>query len=140
MRVVARRLARAEVNNQPVIASWSDLMDYIRVTIGHDDVEAFHVLFLNHAHILIRDDTVQKGTPNNVPIYCDQIVRRALEVGASAVIVCHNHPSSDCTPSPADIEITIKLVNALATVNIAMHDHIIVSKSGHYSFRTHKLL
>lgn len=140
LRVCAQRLARAEIEDRPIISKWSELVEYMRTSIGHGVVEALHVLYLDHAHRLIKDEIPQRGVTNHTPVYPAQIAGRALEVGASAVIIAHNHTVDDCTPSPADIDITIKVVGALASLNITLHDHIIINKCSHYSFRSSGLL
>lgn len=140
IRVAAQRLARSEIADQPVIQSWSALMDYCKLKMGRNEVEEFHVLFLNHRHALIADETMQRGTVNHTPVYPREIIKRALELSASAMILLHNHPSGDPTPSKADIDVTQKIIAAAATVNIAVHDHVIITDSGHYSFKSFGLI
>lgn len=139
-RIAAQRMLKSEVANQPVIQSWTALMDYCTLAMGSNKVEEFRVLFLNHRHALIADEVMQRGTINHTPVYPREIVKRALELSASAVILMHNHPSGDPTPSKADIDITKKIIEAAATVNISVHDHVIISQTGHYSFKSYGLM
>ena len=140
VRVAAQRLVKSEIGSQPVIQSWSALMDYCKLTMGKNKIEEFRVLFLNARHVLIADEAMQRGTVNHTPVYPREIIKRALEVSASAIILLHNHPSGDPTPSKADIEVTQKIIEAAATVNIAVHDHVIITDGGHYSFKSFGLI
>lgn len=140
VRIAAQRLIKSEISNQPVIQSWSALMDYCKLAMGSNKIEQFRVLFLNHRHALIADEVMQQGTVNHTPVYPREIVKRALEHSASAVILLHNHPSGDPTPSKADIDIIQKIVEAAATVNVTVHDHVIITASGYYSFKSFGLI
>lgn len=140
MRVGSQRLIKSDIADQPVIQSWSALMDYCKLVMGNAKVEEFRVLFLNHRHALIADEVMQRGTINHTPVYPREIVKRALELSASAVILLHNHPSGDPTPSKADIDITKKIIEAAATINVAVHDHVIITQTGHYSFKSFGLM
>lgn len=140
VRIAAQRLVKSEIADQPVIQSWSALMDYCKLAMGNNKVEEFRVLFLNHRHALIADEVMQRGTVNHTPVYPREIVKRALELSASAVILLHNHPSGDPTPSKADIDITKKIIEAAATVNVTVHDHVIITQDGHYSFKSFGLI
>lgn len=140
MRLMVQRMAKTSIMDQPVIQSWAALMDYCQLKIGHNHVEEFHVLYLNHRHALIADEKMQHGTMNHTPVYPREIVKRALELSASGVILFHNHPSGDPTPSKSDIDVTIKIVEAGATMNITVFDHVIVTKTGTYSFKKFDLL
>lgn len=140
IRIASQRLLKSEVENQPVIQSWSALMDYCRLTMGNSKIEEFRVLFLNHRHALITDEVMQRGTINHTPVYPREIVKRALELNASSVILVHNHPSGDPTPSKADIDITKKIIEAAGTVNVTIHDHVIITQTGHYSFKSFGLI
>lgn len=140
VRVSAQRLVKSEVADAPVIQSWSALIDYCRLAMGKSKIEEFRVLFLNHRHALIADEVMQRGTVNHTPVYPREVVKRALELAASAIILVHNHPSGDATPSPADIDITAKIAQGCATVNIAVHDHVIITEAAHYSFKSYGLL
>ncbi len=135
VRECSRRLLREDVFAQPVISSWSQLNDYCRVTLADEATERFHVLFLNRKNMLIADETQQEGTIDQAAVYPREVMKRALDLGASALILVHNHPSGDPTPSPADIEITRLLVDAGKPLGIAIHDHIIVAKTGNASLR-----
>lgn len=137
---MALRLLREEAASRPVIQSWTALLDYCRLNLAHKAHEEFHVLFLNQKYGLLSDEMQQKGTVDHAPVYPREIVKRALELGASGMILVHNHPSGDVTPSKADIEITKAIVAAAKPLAIAVHDHLIVGVRGHYSFKSHGLL
>lgn len=140
VQVATQRLLKSEVSDKPIIQSWSALMDYCRLAMGKNKVEQFRVLFLNHRHILIADEVLQQGTIDHTPVYPREIIKRALELHAAALILLHNHPSGDPTPSKADIDMTENIVTAARAVNITVHDHVIVSESGTYSFKSYGLL
>jgi len=133
-------VAYEAVNNAPIIGGHDDVVRYIRVKIGHHDIEKFHVLFMNAAHRLIKDEILHTGSINHTPVYPYMVTRRAVMLGASAVIIAHNHPSDDCSPSPADIFITKCILQALMPVDVKLHDHVIVAGSEHYSFKSAGLL
>lgn len=139
-REAARRLAREEVINRPVISSWEKLLEYCRTAIGHEAAERFHLLFLDKKNVLIADETQQRGTIDHTPVYPREVVKRALELGASALILVHNHPSGDPTPSRADIAMTQEVQEAAGKLGIAVHDHIVITRSSHASFRALGLL
>ena len=136
----ARRLAREELSERPVIGSWDRLLAYCRITLGRETVEQFRLLFLDKKNHLIADELQQRGTVDHTPVYPREVVKRALELGASAVIMVHNHPSGDPTPSRADIEMTKEVQDAAGKLGISVHDHIVVGKSGHASFKSLGLL
>jgi DNA repair protein RadC len=136
----ARRLALEEASERPVIASWDKLLAYCRVAMGHQKVEQFRLLFLDKKNRLIADELQQTGTVDHTPVYPREVIKRALELGASALILVHNHPSGDTTPSQADIEMTREVQEAAAKLGISVHDHIVISKSGHNSFKSLGLL
>ncbi|MFQ6017903.1 MAG: DNA repair protein RadC [Kiloniellaceae bacterium] len=136
----ARRLALEELAERPVIASWDKLLAYCRIAMGREKVEQFRLLFLDKKNRLIADELQQHGTVDHTPIYPREVVKRALELGASALILVHNHPSGDPTPSKADIEMTREVQEAAAKLGIAVHDHIIIGRSGQSSFKTLGLL
>jgi DNA repair protein RadC len=115
-------------------------MDYCKLAMGNKKIEEFRVLFLNHRHALIADEVMQRGTINHTPVYPREIIKRALELAAASIILLHNHPSGDPTPSKADIDITTKIIDAAATVNITVHDHVIITQTGHYSFKSFGLM
>jgi DNA repair protein RadC len=135
-----QRVLREQIRERPVIGSWTALLDYLQVALTHEPIEQFRVLFLDRKNILIRDEVQQRGTVDHTPLYPREITRRALELQASAVIMVHNHPSGDPTPSRADIEMTKQVVQALAAVGISVHDHVIVGKNRHTSFKSQRLI
>ncbi len=134
-REAAIRLAREDLRDRPLLSSWERLVDYCRMTLGHEAVEQFRVLFLDRKNRLIADERQQKGTVDHTPVYPREVVKRALELGASALILVHNHPSGDPTPSPADIDMTRTVAAAAESLGIALHDHLILSRSGETSLR-----
>lgn len=140
VQAAALRLARDEVMQMPVIASWQKLIDYCRASMAREANEQFRVLFLNRRNELIADEVQQTGTVDHTPVYPREVVKRALELGASAIIMVHNHPSGDTTPSRADIEMTVEVRDAAGKLGILLHDHVIVGRRGHSSFKTLGLL
>ena len=136
----ARRLAREELAARPVIGSWDQVLDYCRIAMGREKIEQFRLLFLDTKNRLIADEMQQRGTVDHTPVYPREVIKRALELGASALIMVHNHPSGDPTPSQADIEMTREVQAAAAKLGIAIHDHIVIGRSGHESFRSLGLL
>ena len=140
IRVASERLLRRELEDRPIIQSWTALMDYCRLSMGKNKVEEFRVLFLDGRHALIADEVMQRGTVNHTPVYPREIVKRALEHSASSLILLHNHPSGDPTPSKADIEMTKQIVTAATSVGVGVHDHVIITGHGHYSFKSFGLM
>ena len=136
----AHRLARARVMHRHALSSWSALMEYCKTTMAHRDTEQFRVLYLDRKNVLIADEEQGKGTVDHVPVYPREVVKRALEVNASALILVHNHPSGDPTPSQADIDMTRQVERAAKAVGIVLHDHVIVGKDQDTSFRSQGLL
>lgn len=136
----AQRLGRAKVMNRNVISSWAALMDYCKTAMAHRDIEQFRILFLDRKNTLIADEEQQRGTVDHVPVYPREVAKRALELNASALILVHNHPSGDPSPSQADIQMTTKVEQALDAVGVAVHDHIIIGKEEDASFRSLGLL
>ena len=136
----AIRLARAEVLDQPVLGSWSAVLDYLRMRMAHSDVEQLRVLFLNAKNAVIEDEELQRGTVNHTAVYPREIIKKALGCGATAMILVHNHPSGDPTPSKADIEMTRQVRDAAEKLGVALHDHVIVGRGRHASFKTMGLL
>jgi DNA repair protein RadC len=134
------RLLRAEVLRRHVISSWQQLLDYLTASMSHAATEEFHLLFLDRKNALIADERQQRGTVDHVPVYPREVVKRALELGASAVIMVHNHPSGDTTPSKGDIEMTKAVAKALAAVDLIIHDHVIIGRGRHASFKSLGLL
>jgi DNA repair protein RadC len=135
VRAAALRLVRGEVLERPVLASWSQVLDYCRASMGFEAKEQFRILFLDKRNQIIADEVQQKGTVDHTPVYVREVVKRALELSATAIVLVHNHPSGDPTPSRADIEMTKQIVSAAKNLGIVVHDHIIVGKQGHASFR-----
>jgi DNA repair protein RadC len=135
VRAAALRLVRGEVLERPVLASWSQVLDYCRASMGFEAKEQFRILFLDKRNQIIADEVQQKGTVDHTPVYVREVVKRALALSATAIVLVHNHPSGDPTPSRADIEMTKQIVSSAKNLGIVVHDHIIVGKQGHASFR-----
>ena len=131
----AHRLSKSRIQQKPVLSSWGALLDYCRTTMAHRATEQFRVFFLDRKNTLIADEEQAEGTVDHVPVYPREIVKRALLLNASAIIMVHNHPSGDPTPSDADIEMTRQVVEATKVLGIVLHDHVIVGKSREISFR-----
>ncbi len=136
----AHRMARARILQQHVISSWDALLDYCHTTMAHRETECFRVLFLDRKNVLIADEEQARGTVDHVPVYPREVVKRALELNASALILVHNHPSGDPTPSESDIAMTRQVQNAAEALGITLHDHLIVGKSAELSFRAQDLI
>jgi DNA repair protein RadC len=136
----ARWLAREEVMHRNVLTSWDKLLDYCRTVLAHEPTERFHLLFLDRKNVLIASESQQEGTVDHTPVYPREVVKRALELHASAIIMVHNHPSGDPTPSRADIEMTKQVRDAARAVGIALHDHLVIGRSGHTSFKAQGLI
>ncbi len=139
-RASALRLARQQVMGQNVIGSWDKLLDYCKAAMGHDKVEQLRLLFLDRKNVLIADELQQRGTIDHAPLYTREVVKRALELGASALILVHNHPSGDPTPSKGDIEMTMEVKEAAEKLGITLHDHVIIGRGNHASFKSLGLL
>lgn len=137
---IAKRSARSTVMEREVLGSWSQVVQYCTTAMAYETREQFRVLFLDKKNRLIADEVQQQGTVDHTPVYPREVVRRALELSATAIIVVHNHPSGDPTPSRADIDMTKLLIDAAKALSIAVHDHIIVGKHGHISMRGLKLI
>ncbi|WP_018699702.1 RadC family protein [Amorphus coralli] len=135
-----QRFARGQVAKKPVLSSWNEVIDYCRAAMAFADREQFKILFLDKKNALIADEVQQTGTVDHTPVYPREIVKRALELSASAIILVHNHPSGDPTPSRADIQMTRQIIDIAAPLGITIHDHIIVGRQGHASFRALKLM
>ena len=131
----ARRLAKGEIAQRPVLASWSAVLDYCRTAMAFADKEHFRILFLDKRNALIADEQQQSGTVDHTPVYPREVIKRAIELAASAVILVHNHPSGDPTPSTADIRMTQDIIAIAKSLGIEVHDHIIVGRNGHASLR-----
>lgn len=137
---ISHRLVRAKVLNRPVISSWNALLDYCHTTMAHRSVEHVRALFLDRKNCLIADEELARGTVDHVPVYPREVLRRALELEASALILVHNHPSGDPTPSQQDIALTDRIRQAAESLGLVLHDHLIIGKSREYSFRSEGLL
>jgi DNA repair protein RadC len=140
VRAGALRLMQGGIMQRPVLASWTAVLDYCRAAMGFEAREQFRILFLDKKNRLIADEVQQEGTVDHTPVYVREIVKRSLELSASAIILVHNHPSGDPTPSRADIDMTKQIVDAARPLGVAIHDHIIVGKQGHASFKGLKLI
>jgi DNA repair protein RadC len=136
----ANRFARGAVNRREPLSSWSAVLDYCRSAQAFADVEQFRILFLDKRNQLIADELQQVGTVDHTPVYPREVVKRALELSATAVILVHNHPSGDPTPSQADIQMTKEIVSVAQPLGISVHDHIIVGKDGHASLKGLRLI
>ena len=137
---VAHRMMREEVTDRPVLGSWQNLLAYLSAVLKDQRREQVRLLFLDRKNRLIADEIQQEGTVDHAPLYPREVVRRALELHASALILVHNHPSGDPTPSKSDIEMTRQIAKAAATVNVVLHDHLIMARDGHSSFKAMGLL
>lgn len=136
----AIRLAQEQIMNKPALSSWQMLLDYCRASMAYHGVEQFRVLYLNRKNVLIADELQQRGTIDHTPVYPREVIKRALELDSSALIMVHNHPSGDTTPSPADIDMTKRIKSIARPLSIELHDHVIVSRKGYYSFKSTGLL
>ncbi|MGE0257299.1 MAG: DNA repair protein RadC [Alphaproteobacteria bacterium] len=134
-REAAIRLARARLRAGPVLGSSDALLDYCTANIAHSKVEEFHILFLDRKNALIKHERQGKGTVDHTPVYIREVIKRTLELGASAIILVHNHPSGDPTPSGADMALTVEIVHAAKAIGIAVHDHLIIGRGTHTSLR-----
>lgn len=132
----ALRMGREQVKTRTVISSWSALLSYVRVALAHETREQFRVLFLDRKNQLILDEVMNHGTVDHAPVYPREIMRRALELSSSAVIMVHNHPSGDPTPSSADVEMTKQVIAAGRSLNVTVHDHLVVGRDGVASFKS----
>jgi DNA repair protein RadC len=131
----ALRLIRRDLDRADLLSSWQAVIDYCRAQMGRESVEQTRLLFLDGRNRLIADEVQHRGTVNHTPLYPREVVKRALELNASALIMVHNHPSGDPTPSRADIDMTVAVRDALARIDIQLHDHIVISRAGHTSLR-----
>ncbi|EEX13018.1 DNA repair protein RadC [Citreicella sp. SE45] len=136
----AHRLARSRVLQKQVVTSWDALLEYCQTAMAHRDTEQLRVLFLDRKNVLIADELQARGTVDHVPVYPREVVKRALELNASALILVHNHPSGDPTPSQADIDMTAQIQVAADALGITLHDHLVIGKSRELSFRSAGLL
>ena len=136
----ATRLARGQVQKRQVLSSWSNVLDYCRTAMAFADREQFRILFLDKRNQLIADEVQQEGTVDHTPVYPREVIKRALELSATALILVHNHPSGDPTPSRSDIVMTEAIIEVAKPLGILVHDHIIVGKDGHASLKALKLI
>ncbi len=136
----APRLAKTGVMGRPALSSWTALLDYCTAAMARSEIEEFRVLFLDRKNVLIADEVQTRGTVDHAPVYPREIVKRALELSASALILVHNHPSGDPTPSRADIAMTREIVTAAKALSLAVHDHLVIGRAGHSSFKSLGLL
>lgn len=137
---LAHRSTKAELINKPILNNWSRLMDYCHSTMAHEKREHFRILFMNKKNELIADEIQGSGTVDHTPAYPREIMKRALELGATAMILLHNHPSGDPKPSQADVDMTQAIVAAARPFNIVIHDHIIIARNGYSSFKSQGLM
>lgn len=140
VQVAAIRLGRDEVMNKPVISSWQALLSYIKSVMSRLEREQFRILFLDKKNVLIADEIQNEGTVDQTAVYPREVSKRALELSASAIVLIHNHPSGDPTPSRGDIEITREIIGVLHKLEIKVHDHIVLGRRGHVSFKSQGLL
>jgi DNA repair protein RadC len=136
----ALRLLKSEVQSRPVLGSWQALLDYLHADMAHEPIERVRVLFLNSKNMLIRDEKMSEGSVDEAAVYIREIMRRALDCHATALIIVHNHPSGDPSPSQQDIRLTRDLVDAGRHLRIAVHDHVIIGAKGHNSMRAMGLI
>ena len=140
VQAAAIRLTQAQALGRPALSSWSKIIDYCRASMAFAKKEQFRILFLDNRNVLIADEVQQEGTVNHTPVYPREVTKRALELDASAIILVHNHPSGDPTPSRADIDMTRQIVDALKTVSILVHDHLIIGREQEASFKQLQIL
>ena len=140
VRAAALRVMRGTIMQRPVLSSWTAVLEYCRAAMGFEDREAFRILFLDKKNRLIADEVQQRGTVDHTPVYVREVVKRALELSASAIILVHNHPSGDPSPSRADIDMTRQIVEAAKPLGITIHDHVIVGRQGHASLKALRLV
>jgi len=140
VQAAAGRLARGQAKKRTVLSSWSAVLDYCRTTMAFSDKEQFRIIFLDKRNQIIADEVQQTGTVDHTPVYPREVVKRGLELSATALILVHNHPSGDPTPSRADIQMTQQIVEIAKPLGISVHDHIIVGKEGHASLKGLKLI
>ena len=135
IKAAAERLAKSQILQKPALSSWVQVLDYLRIAQGLEMREQFRILFLDKKNNLIADEVQGRGTVDHTPVYVREVVKRALELSATAIILVHNHPSGDPTPSRADIDMTKQIISAAKPLGISIHDHVIVGRDGHASFR-----
>ncbi|MDR3499206.1 MAG: DNA repair protein RadC [Parvibaculum sp.] len=136
VREAGLRLSKAKVMKREVISSWTALLDYCSASMAYNPVEQFRILFLDRQNVLIADEVQQRGTIDHTPVYPREVIKRALALNASSIILVHNHPSGDPTPSSADIEMTKRIVDTAKPLGIQVHDHLVIGKGRHASFKS----
>ena len=136
----ALRLTQASVKEQPVLANWQALLDYLRADMAHQLTERVRVLHMNSRNMLIRDELMSEGSIDEAAVYVREVIRRAIDLGSAAIILVHNHPSGDPAPSRADIDLTRRVQEAGKRLGIALHDHVIIGTEGHASLRAMGLI
>lgn len=136
VQAAALKLSQAKIMDRPALSSWAALIDYCNASMAYNDTEQFRILFLDRKNVLIADEVQQKGTIDHTPVYPREVVKRALELSASSFILVHNHPSGDPTPSQADIDMTRQIVESAKPLGISVHDHLVIGKGSHVSFKT----
>ncbi|MDD9900446.1 MAG: DNA repair protein RadC [Alphaproteobacteria bacterium] len=137
---LTQRMLWEDIEKKPLLSSWQKLIDYCTVAMAHEKREQLRILFLNRKNQLIADEVLQTGTVDHAPVYPREIIKRALELGSTAIILVHNHPSGDPAPSDSDILMTEEIIRAAAALDVMVHDHIIISKNGFSSFKAMGLL
>ena len=137
---ISHRMLKSEIKARPVLASWNSVIEYCRAAMAFEAREQFRILFLDKKNALIADEVQQTGTVDHTPVYPREVVKRALELSATAIILVHNHPSGDPTPSRADIDMTRMIIDTAKPLGITIHDHIIIGKNGHASLKGLRLV
>lgn len=140
VRAAALRVARGQVIGRKALSSWNEVIEYCKAAQGFEDRETFRILFMDKRNQIIADEVQQRGTVDHTPVYVREVVKRALELSATAIILVHNHPSGDPTPSRADIDMTRQIIEAARPLGVTVHDHIIVGRNGHASLRALRLI
>lgn len=140
VKAAALRLMKQDLQDKPILSSWAQLVDYCSVAMAHETAEQFRVLYLNRKNHLLADEILQRGTVDQAAVYPREVVKRGLDLGATAMILAHNHPSGDPAPSEADVEITKAIIDAAKPLGMIVHDHIIIAKNGHTSLRNQGLI
>lgn len=140
IKTAAERLTKGQIQARPALSSWNGVLDYLRLAQGFEDREHFRILFLDKKNHLIADEVQGRGTVDHTPVYVREVVKRALELAATAIILVHNHPSGDPTPSRADIDVTKQIIDAAKPLGVTVHDHIIVGRNGHASLKALRLI
>lgn len=135
IQAAALHMAQSAVLNKPLLSNWNAMLEYCHAAMAYEKIEAFRILFLDHKNVLIADEVQQQGTVDHTPVYPREVMKRAMNSSASAIILVHNHPSGDPTPSRADIEMTKQIIEAGRPLNVAVHDHVVIGRGKTVSFR-----